>query len=82
MGGLQQHEGDEKPGASAFVLMITSLQLLVGGSVSLVNKSSKEVNCAGSLHHKPQQVKGITGVKAFQTEEKLQNTRKKITSLK
>lgn len=53
VGGLQQHEGDEKPGAPFFdVWMITSLQLLCQGSaVSLVNKSSKEINCAGSLHH-------------------------------
>jgi len=43
--------------------------------VSLINKSSKEVNCAGSLHHKSQQVKR-TKVKAFQTGKNAKVLRK------
>lgn len=39
VGGLQQHEGDEKPGAPAFdVWMITSLQLLCQGLCYVTGK--------------------------------------------
>lgn len=37
--------------------------------MSLVNKSSKGINCAGSLHHKSLQVKMIREVTALQREK-------------
>lgn len=68
VGGLQQHKGDEEPGLLLLMLWWSRHcnYYVEGSAVSLVNKSSKGINCARSLHHKSLQVKMIREVTALQ----------------